>query len=321
MERRTLLKNSAAFLMGSSLLPACAVGRTDLAGNQHPYGVQLFTIPKMVEADLPSTLALLGKIGYREVEFFGPYPFSAEATKEGWEAVKGMIGLENNAFYGYTAADVATILKDNNLSVPSVHADLLSLQEDAAGFARGISPLKPGYVVVPSIDQPLRTKLDDYKRLADTFNRIGQQLSDFGMKFGYHNHGYEHLVMDGETPLDYLIRNTNPDHVAFELDIFWMQAAGADPVTYLQKYPGRFKMLHLKDAARPFRFSGDGQTPDQWFAGFPLMADPGDGVYDISAILTAAELSGAQHFYLERDVAPEPETTLRNSFGNLIKMK
>ncbi|PHI20392.1 xylose isomerase [Lewinellaceae bacterium SD302] len=321
MQRRTLLKNSAAFLVGSGLLPACAVKRKDLGGNKHPYGVQLFTIPKMVEADLPGTLALLGEIGYREVEFFGPYPFSAEATKKGWEAVKGMIGLSNNAFYGHTAEEVAAILNDYKLNVPSVHADLLSLRENAVGFARGIAPLKPTYIVVPAIDQPLRTKLDDYKRLADSFNKIGKQLSDFGMKFGYHNHGYEHLPMDGEVPLDYLIKNTNPEYVAFELDIFWMQAAGADPVTYLQKYPGRFKMLHLKDATRPFRFSGDGQTPDQWFAGFPLMADPGDGVYNIQAILAAAELSGVEHFYLERDVEPEPENTLRNSFGNLVGMK
>lgn len=319
MQRRTALKHAATMLAGSALLPACAVTRTDRNGKTHPYGVQLFTIPEMVEEDLPGTLELLGGIGYKEIEFFGPYPFSNAATKEGWEAVKGMIGLKDNAFYGHTPREVAAMLKSNGLSVPSMHTDLLSLQQNLEEVVAGVAPLTPTYLVVPAIQEG-RSSLDDYKRLAEDFNSIGKRLSAHGMKFGYHNHGYEHLVMSGQVPLDYLIEHTDPAYVQFELDIFWMKAAGADPVAYLKKYPSRFKMLHLKDAAQPFRFSGDGQTSDQWFAGFPLMADPGDGVYDISAILSAAEASGAEHYYLERDVAPEPESTLRNSFRKLAGM-
>jgi sugar phosphate isomerase/epimerase len=319
MQRRTVLKH-AALLAGGVLLPGRAVASESASDADRPYGVQLFTIPKMVEGNLPGTLALLRQIGYREVEFFGPYPFSAEATKQSWETVRGMVGLNDNAFYGYTAGEVAGMLGDNDLTVPSVHADLLSLREDAAGFARGMAPLQARYVVVPSLEQPLRSSLDDYKRLADEFNRIGERLSAEGMQFGYHNHGYEHLTMDGRVPLDYLLEHTDPERVVFELDIFWMTAAGADPIDYLERYPGRFRMIHLKDARQPFRFSGDGQTPDQWFAGFPLMADPGEGVLDVAKIVAAAEASGVHHYYLERDLAPEPEATLRNSYGKLVEM-
>lgn len=322
MRRRTAAKTLATLAAAAAFAPSAlrAETRRRSNGEERPYGVQLFTVPKLVEADLPGTLALLAEIGYREVEFFGPYPFSADATKQAWQGVKGMIGLSDNAFYGYAPAEVAGMLRDHDLAAPSVHVDLLSLRENLGALADGLAPLTPETLVVPAVDPELRTSLDDYKRLADDFNAIGAGLAEHGMAFGYHNHGYEHLEMSGETPLDYLLANTDPEHVRFELDVFWMAAAGADPVDYLARYPGRFRLIHLKDAREPFRFSGDGQTPDQWFAGFPLMADPGEGVLDIPAILAAAEAAGVEHYYLERDLAPEPVETLRNSYGLLTEM-
>ncbi len=118
-----------------------------------------------------------------------------------------------------------------------------------------------------------------------------------------------------------LLKNTDKEYVRFELDIFWMKAAGADPVEFLNAYPGRFKLMHLKDAAEEVRFSGDGGTPDQWMPLFPKMADPGDGVFPIPTILAAARKSGVEHFFLERDLAPDPESTLRNSYKNLSQMR
>ena len=322
MHRRTALSTLATLSAAAAIAPGTlrAKTRRDMSDREHPFGVQLFTIPKLVEADLPGTLALLAEIGYREVEFFGPYPFSAEATRESWEGVKGMLGLSDNAFYGHSPAEVGAMLRDNGLAAPSVHVDLLSLRENLDALAEGLAPLAPQTLVVPAVDLKLRTTLDDYKRLADDANAIGRRLGERGMAFGYHNHGYEHLELSGETPLDYLLANTDPEHVRFELDVFWMAAAGADPVDYLERYPGRFRLIHLKDAREPFSFPNDGQTPDEWMAGFPLMADPGEGVLDIPAILAAAEASGVEHYYLERDLAPEPVETLRNSYGLLTEM-
>lgn len=317
MQRRTALLQTATALASLALLPHCASTRGPAQKRMTAYGVQLFTIPGMVEKDLPYTLALLSEIGYKEVEFFGPYSFSTESTKQSWNQIKGMIGLQDNAFYGHAPAEVAKMLADNGLTAPSCHADLDSMRAgNLTALLEGLAPLQPKYVVVPAL-QSGRDTLDDYKRLAEEFNAIGKQMQDYGMKFVYHNHGYEHKVMEGVTPLNYLLENTDPDYAQFELDIFWMAAAGADPVTYLQQYPGRFKLIHLKDAAKEFRFSGDGGTPDQWMAGFPLMADPGEGVFDIPAILAAAEANGVEHFFLERDLAPQPEATLRNSYTNL----
>jgi sugar phosphate isomerase/epimerase len=96
-----------------------------------------------------------------------------------------------------------------------------------------------------------------------------------------------------------------------------MQAAGASPIEYLKKYPGRFKLMHVKDAAEKVRFLGDGSTPDQWMAVFSKMADPGTGVFDIKGIIETAIQSGTEHFFLERDLTPTPEQTLRNSYQYL----
>ena len=74
------------------------------------------------------------------------------------------------------------------------------------------------------------------------------------------------------------------------------------------------------NAAETFRFAGDGSTPDQWMAGFPKVADPGTGVFDIPAILAAAAKNGVDHYFLGRDLAPQPEATLRNSYANLRGM-
>jgi sugar phosphate isomerase/epimerase len=117
--------------------------------------------------------------------------------------------------------------------------------------------------------------------------------------------------------MDTLLTQTDAKKVKFELDIFWMTAAGANPIEYLNKYPGRFKLIHLKDASEPIRFSGDGGSPEQWIALFGKMADPGAGILDIAGIIEAAKKSGVDHFYLERDLTPTPGTTLSNSFAYL----
>ncbi|WP_173021588.1 sugar phosphate isomerase/epimerase [Lewinella sp. W8] len=321
MQRRTVLEHLLLGAGGLMLLPGCTASKEVAAARERAIGVQLFTIPGLVDQDFSGTLKLLGDIGYREVETFGPYPFSAEVAKEQWAGMKPMLGLKNDAFYGYSSAETARMMKDNGLSVPSAHTDLITLRTGMTKLLDGLAPLEPQYVVLPALsDVKDRANLDAYRRLAEEFNGFGEQMASYGMQFVYHNHGYEHIVMDGQQPLDFLLDNTEEDKVAFELDMFWMKAAGAEPISYLKKYPGRFKMLHIKDASEPFRFAGDGSTPDQWMAGFAKMADPGTGVLDVAEIVATAAVNGTEHFFLERDLAPEPTETLRNSFTQLKGM-
>lgn len=321
MIRREAIKNTLLTLGGLSFNTHLTSLRKYLKPMNHilterNIGIQLFTIPHLVDQDLKGTLTLLSEIGYNEIEYFGPYPFSAEATKQQWNALKGQMGLENDAFYGYSIDEVAEMMRELRLTAPSMHADILTMRNHMTAMLDEISKLGSKYIVIPALFEG-RDDLDGYKALAEEFNSFGEQMSKYGMKFVYHNHGYEHIEMDGQIPMNFLIENTDPQYVQFELDIFWMSAAGANPVEYLNAYPGRYKLLHIKDASEKVRFSGDGGTPDQWMAAFPKMSDPGDGVFDIEGILNEATKSGVEHFLLERDLAPDPMATLNNSYKYL----
>jgi sugar phosphate isomerase/epimerase len=310
--RRQFLKASATTLAGAAMSNSLFANVWKETRN---VGIQLFTIPAMVAADFKGTLTKLAAIGYKEIEFFGPYEFSAKETIEGWNKFAGSLGITKNAFYGYTPTEVKALLKDLGLTTPSVHLDLLTMRNNMGPAMEGLSALGTKYVAIPSIVNP--DDRSDFNKLADEFSGFGEQMSKYGLTFVYHNHGYEHTPKDGKVLMDTLLTQTDADKVKFELDIFWMTAAGANPVDYLTKYPGRYKMLHIKDATEMVRFTGDGGSVDQWLPLFPKMADPGNGVFDIPAIINAAKKSGVKHFYLERDLTPEPEKTLTNSFAFL----
>lgn len=310
--RRKFLKSSAATI---AAVAASGPLFAEVAKKKKAVGIQLFTIPAMVAADFKGTLTKLASIGYKEIEFFGPYEFSAKETVEGWSKVASMLGITRNAFYGYTPSDVKNILKDLGLRAPSVHLDLVTMRTNMGPAIEGLSALGTKYVAIPAIADP--NERSDFNKLADEFSSFGEQLSKAGLTFVYHNHGYEHTPKEGKTLMDTLLLQTDADKVKFELDIFWMTAAGASPIEFLNRYPGRFKLLHLKDASEPIRFSGDGGSMDQWMPLFGKMADPGSGLFDIPAIIEAAKKSGADHFYLERDLTPSPDATLTGSFGYL----
>jgi sugar phosphate isomerase/epimerase len=310
LNRRKFIQLTAAAVPAALSVPMwqCATPAAKQA-----WGVQLFTMPQMVAADFPGTLKKLSEFGYRELEFFGPYPFSDARTTERWVGLAQQMGITRNAFYGYEVAEVKKMLDDHGLTSPSVHLDLYTMRTNMTEALKNLQALEVKYIAIPALIDEAPATLDDFKRYAEEFNSFGRQMNDYGMQFVFHNHGYEHAFRDGEVPMDVLLRNTDPATVAFELDIFWMTAAGASPVEYLKKYPGRFKLMHVKDAAEPVRFSGDGTTPAEWMEQFPKMADPGTGIFDIPAMVAAGKESGVEHFFLERDLSPDPETTLRQS--------
>lgn len=312
MSRRTFIKTT-----GWGALSLSSLSMKILTSKKKQYGIQLFTIPGMVSKDFRGTLELLNNIGYREIEFFGPYPFSAPETIESWKPLRAQLGIQDNAFYGHSVKQTRDLLKEFGLSSPSMHLDMATLRKNIKPMLDAAAELGVKYVTNPALWEEERRTLDDYKKRVDEFNEFGRQMKPYGIQFVYHNHGYEEAVKEGRIPFHLLLEGTDPGLVNFELDVFWMNASGANPVEYLKAWPGRFKLLHLKDATEPIRFSGDGGSPDQWMALFPKMTDPGDGVFNIPDVVHQALQSGADHFFLERDLAPDPEKTLRNSFKNL----
>jgi sugar phosphate isomerase/epimerase len=298
----------------SSAPPGSAPTRLDRIG------VALFTIPHLLDQDFAGTMQLLAEIGYKEVEFFGPYPFSVPKTHEGWQPVAAALGLRQTGYYGLTPQQVKEILDRNGLSSPSMHVDLDTLRERMDDVAETAHLLGQRYVGIAAIPAAERRTLDDYKRVADEFNQIGARAAELALRFSYHNHGYGLSELDGEVPFNMILERTDPSLVDLQLDIYWATAGGADPVAYLANYAGRFRSLHIKDMSQPVRFAGDGGNPEQWMALFPYIADAGDGVLDLTAILSQAVRSGAQHFLVERDLAPNPIETLRKSYQHLAAL-
>ncbi|MFM8450538.1 MAG: sugar phosphate isomerase/epimerase family protein [Haliscomenobacter sp.] len=284
-------------------------------------GIQLFSVPRSLEADFEGTLAMLATMGFKEIEMYGPYAFSTESAQKNWDAITPMVGFKGSGFFGKTAKEVAAIMKRHGLTVPSMHTDLDTLDKKMGALADAAHVLGAKYVVLPSIPDAHRQTPDDYKRTAELFNKIGAEAKAHGIRYAYHNHGYG-LQKDavGRMPLDTIFDETDPDLVFFEMDVYWTTAGGADPIGLLQKHKGRYVMLHIKDMKEKKRFSGDGGDASQWVALFPYMSSAGDGVLDLPAIMETAKSTGISHYLVEQDMVASPEVALKRSVDYLKKL-
>jgi sugar phosphate isomerase/epimerase len=132
--------------------------------------------------------------------------------------------------------------------------------------------------------------LDDYKKAAETFNQRAEVCKKNGIRFAYHNHDYSFVQFDGQFPQDIMMSNTNPDTVDFEMDIYWVVTAGQDPIAWLEKYPNRFRLGHLKDRQA-------GVAPSVKDASVEL----GKGGINFKQILASASKNGMKHFIVEQE--------------------
>jgi sugar phosphate isomerase/epimerase len=267
-----------------------------------------------LDADFTGAIKMLAGMGYKEVELYGPYPFSTQAAQDSWKAVTPSLGFKGSGFFGHTATEVKEILEKNGMTAPSMHTDLDTLETAMDKLAEAAHTLGSTYVVLPAIPPDKRRTLDDYKKMADNFNSIGGAAKKAGVKFGYHNHGYGLKEMDGQVPLRVILDNTDPSLVFLEMDLYWTTAGGADPVELFNHYHDRYRLVHIKDMAQKVHFSGDGGDPKQWIELFPYMTTAGSGVLDLKSILTAAKKSGVKYFIVEQDMVAHPEIALKKSF-------
>ncbi|CAN5545353.1 sugar phosphate isomerase/epimerase [soil metagenome] len=314
MNRRYFLQKSA-LITAISILPMESI----FARNRslEKVGVQLFSLPRLLENDFRNAIKMIAEMGYKEVELFGPYSFSADSVKEQWEALSPYLGFSGSGFYGHSAREVKSILDEFGISAPSMHTDLETMQKNMDQLSEAAEVLGSTYIVLPAIPEEKRKNLDDYKRMADVFNEIGESARKAGLKFAYHNHGYGLQEMEGEIPFNIILDQTDPDLVFFEMDVFWTTAGGIDPNAYLKNHPNRYQLMHLKDMKEEVRFSGDGGDTQQWMELFPYMTSAGNGVLDLKAIIETAQQTGVKHFFIEQDLVKEPEVELQKSIDYL----
>ena len=280
-------------------------------------GVQLFSLPKLLDLDFRGGIKLLSKLGYKEVELYGPYPFSPDAVKSGWKAITPALGFSGSGYFGHSAQEVKSILDEYGIRATSIHLNMETLQTRMEQIGAASEIIGFEYVGIPSIPQEMRTSLDDYQSIAEEFNTIGESAKNVGLKFAYHNHGYGLQEINGKIPLNIILDQTDPELVFFELDVFWTMAGGADSIAYLEAYPGRYHLMHLKDMKEKAQFSGDGGDPSQWIELFPFMTTAGEGILDLKSIIAAGKQNGVKHFYVEQDMVEQPEIALKKSIDYL----
>lgn len=164
---------------------------------------------------------------------------------------------EDGKFSGLAPAEFRKTIEAAGLKIVSSHASrLLTKEEVASGnvsaalkwWEKCIADHKAAGIpmLVMAIEQP-KNSIQELKVMADYLNTIGEMCSKAGIKFGYHNHAGEFRKVGDTTMMDYLLENTKPENVFFEMDVWWVVKAGASPVDYMRKYRGRFNTIHIKD--------------------------------------------------------------------------
>ncbi|HWZ76369.1 MAG TPA: sugar phosphate isomerase/epimerase [Candidatus Sulfotelmatobacter sp.] len=290
VNRRTLLK-TAGTAAAVSLLPS----RFLWAAGEHKIdkvGVQLYTVRDLMKNDFEGTIAKVAQIGYKEVEFAG--------------------------YFGRTAAQVKAVLVKNGLKAPSTHVQYDELDDKFPSVIEFSKAIDLEYIVCPWIPEDLRKNPDIWKQAADKFNKAGEQTKKAGMQFGYHNHWFEFLPTDGKLPYDELLRLCDAKLVKMEMDLCWATVAGADPVKYFEKYPGRFPLVHVKDVkTMPKVTSGGAQN----YGDTVDLTEVGSGVIDWKRIFAHADQAGIKHYIVEHDHPKQPLESIKGSYEYLSKLR
>jgi sugar phosphate isomerase/epimerase len=284
MLRRDFLKHSGlAAALAATSLEALAAPKKVI----DPFGVQLFSVRSLLPDDAKGVMSKLAAMGYKQFESFqGP---------------KGFL-------WGMEPKEIKSFLDGIGVNMVSTHFDFKSAATNPETLKKYIDMAQGAglkYLICPWIG-PQKT-WDEWKTVADNFNKVGEQVTKSGLKFGYHNHDYSFKPLDGKLPQDYLLANTDPKNVMFELDLCWIDVTGVSTADHLKKYGKRYELCHVKDYNK--------------VNGKPVQDDLGKGGVDFKKTLRLAMDSGIKYFLVEQEEYPEsPLVSLANDAQYMKKL-
>lgn len=227
----------------------------------------------------------------------------------------GITDLECGIFAGKTVEESRKMLDERGMKCSSFGAGYDQLLTKLDEVGRNAKVMGAEYIMLAWIRRGNEFTLDQAKEAVTNFNRIGKELKDkYGLTFCYHNHGYEFVKHEDGTLMDYIVKNTDPRYVSFELDLLWAKFPGADPAALLTKYGNRFKLMHLKDLRKGVEGNLSGGTPVENDVAL------GTGQVDIPAVLKAAHKAGVKHYYIE-DESPTYAQQVPQSMAYLKSLK
>jgi sugar phosphate isomerase/epimerase len=249
------------------------------------FGLQLWTVRNDMAADPQGTLKALSSYGFNTIESFQ----------------HDKLGM----FWGMRNLEFSEFLKDINLKMISSHVDPqfaldAKLTDKFKKVADESAEIGVKYLINPYLGF-LKTN-DDFKRATDGFNKCGEICKERGLKYAYHNHHYSFIAKDGVYPQDIMMKGSDANLVDFEMDIYWVVTAKQDPIAWLEKYPNRFKLCHVKDRHKANRVAEiekvEEANPD---FGLNVSCVLGQGQIQFDKILQFAKDKGMEHFIVEQE--------------------
>lgn len=282
MDRREFLKRSllasAGALVGGSLLMNSASARER---GEKIVGLQLYSLRDAMKKNVPGTLKKVSNMGYTILE---------------------TAGYGDGKLYGYAPAEFRKMVEDLGMQVSGAHLGRNYTKEterEVLDWWRVAldAQAEAGCNYAVQASYPIGDKLDDIKLYCDYFNKVGELAKARGLRFGFHNHAKEFEKREGEVIYDYMMANTDPNNVMFELDVYWAGKGGVSPVAYIEKYQGRIPLLHIKDET----------------------AIGASGEIDFGPIFDAAYRNGVESYFVEverYDATPEKDVQKSYAFLN-----
>lgn len=269
VSRRKVLKSAAAY----SAIPALVSSfPEELCANPlgMPIGCQTYPVRKLIAEDFSRTISMLAASKFQRIELCSPVGY----------ADSGFGGLAH-----YKGSELKQLLTDLGVPCKSCHFDIKELRQDLQGRLVWARDLGLTQMFVPSLDGPQHPTMDDVKRAADEYNKMGEQTGKYGIQLGLHNEEFELSTINGQRTYDLLFHLLDPRLVKFQFQVSTNEQ-GFDAVEYFTKYPGRFVSMHVQG----------------WSAKTRKIVAVGQGTLNWNKIFNAARIGGIKNYFVEMDL-------------------
>jgi sugar phosphate isomerase/epimerase len=269
ISRREFCKNAAAQAAAVGLLSGWALKlRANPLGL--PIGCQTWPVREMIAKDFPGTIKQLAAAGFQTIELCSPVGY----------ADSGFAGLGK-----YTGAQLRKILSDAGVACVSSHFGIQELRKNQEGRIAWAKDVGLTQMIVPSLEGPEKPTMDDVKRAAEEYNKMGAQAAKAGIQQGLHNEEFEMTMVEGQRTYDLLLEFLDPKLVKFQFQVSTI-SHGFVAAEYLTKYPGRFFSMHVQG----------------WSAATKKIMAVGQDTQDWKKIFTAAKTGGVKNYFVEMDL-------------------
>jgi len=239
--------------------------------------IQLYTLRKECEEDFPAVLREISQIGYAAVQFAG--------------------------FHGYDPEELKAVMDEVGLKTAGMHVGLNEIVNITDKVVLEAKLFGTRDIICPGIPSEMRNE-GGYKELKSDLNSVAKRLKSEGCRISYHNHAFEFdTVIEGQNALSYLLEPSADNDILAELDVYWLQKGGYEPVAFFQPYANRMPIVHMKD------MTADAER---------TFAEIGTGSIDFEPIVRWGEANGVEWYVVEQDACiTEPLGCVRTSFHNL----